>query len=101
MKRLFEVEIEDIMYVMAEDSAHAEDVARRHINECDLDVSAYEANSYYGTWANAHPYNQDDNDNRTLSEIVAEIIAEQKKQAYIKKHYRKLPFKIRKEKIDD
>jgi hypothetical protein len=97
MKELYEVEINDFMYVMAENAGQAEHVAQSHIHEVNSNVNAYLATSYYAEWENIQPYNADDDDTRTVKEIVEQIIATKKKAKYIKAHYRELPFNKTKE----
>ena len=92
-KELYEIEISDHMYVMAKSAQSAERIARRHMDEIDCNVNAYIATSYYAEWKNVIPYNADDDDIRTVKEIVEEMIEVRKKAKYIKNHYRELPFK--------
>ncbi len=92
-KKLYEVEIEDRIYVMAESSAEAEAVAMSEFKyDFEFDYNAFETDTCFHVWQNEIPYNSDDN--KTVGQICEELQAEKKKKQYMQKHYRPLPFDI-------
>ena len=95
MKKLFEVEIESQMYVMAENRSQAEKVAREEVeindNVYELDYFAVEAGTHLlAGFEDTIPYNSDDD--KTVGELIEEARAEEQKKEYIKNHYQELPF---------
>ena len=83
--KLYEVETEIIMYVLAHDEADAREIAIQNIEEeagnlgsRDFDVN--EANrAYHADWSNGTPYYDDNDDLEGLDDMtVKEIIAEMK-----------------------
>lgn len=92
MKKLYEVEIDDHAYVMAENSTEAEAEVRYELSKSDINMDAYEVHGRcYGDWKDAIPFNSDDD--KTVGQICEELIAEEEKKKYIKEHYMELPFK--------
>ena len=84
MKRLYEVETELILYVMAESESEAVVVARRNIREeadnlWDHQFSAYRPTHYNVNWENGYPYGSDTN--QTVKEIMEAEKEAAKKQA--------------------
>ena len=78
MKKLFEVGIENTIYVMAKDCKEAESLARRSFNQEDPYNFEYGASevlpSTYGidfNWKDSVPYESDDN--KTCGEIFKEM----------------------------
>lgn len=92
-KKLYEVEISDRVYVMATSAGQAERVARNIASVHDSNYDAHLANSYYMGWENEPPLNADADDNRTVREIIEEMIKQKEKKDYMQRHYRELPFK--------
>ncbi len=84
MKELYEVEVDLVMYVMAEDESHAIDVAQRHANEeidnlLGFEFSAVKPEYCFANWENSYPYGSDTN--QTVGEIFKAKKEDEKKQA--------------------
>ena len=92
-KKLFKVEIDDLVYVMAKSCTEAEAEARYEISKSDIKMYAYEVKEdrYDSDWKDAIPYNSDDD--KTVGEICEELKAQKEKKEYMEKHYQELPFK--------
>jgi len=97
MKKLYEVETELILYVMAENESEAIVVAQRNIRgEADSlsehQFSAYRPTHYWANWENEYPYGADTN--QTVGEIMEAEKEDARKRAeseeWEKKQY-KLP----------
>lgn len=97
MKKLYEVEIELHMYVMAENESEAISVAQRNVkdeadNLSDFDFAANRTTCCYANWENEYPYGADTND--TVGEILKlekEAAIKQVEREKWEKKQRKLP----------
>ena len=96
MKRLYEVETELILYVMAENESEAIKVAQRNISEeadnlWEHQFSAYRPTHYNANWENEYPYGADTN--QTVKEIMEAEKEAAKKQAE-REHWEKKQLKM-------
>jgi len=83
MKKLYEIEVELIFYVMANNEDAAKKAALKNIkDECDsltsFDLSAIQPTNLFANWQDSYPYEADDNN------TVGEIFAREKKEREIK-----------------
>ena len=97
MKKLYEIEAELILYVMAEDENEAKSVAMRNVQEeCknlqEFDLSVVRPSALFANWQNEYPYNSDDNN------TVKEIFEREEKARKIKEKDEKEQMKLFKEK---
>ena len=84
MKKLYEVEVDFTMFVMAEDESKAKDVAQANVNEeidnlNSRDFGISRTKFYPYNWENAYPYGSDTN--QTVKEILEAEKEAAKKQA--------------------
>lgn len=84
MKKLYEVETELVLYVMAENESDAVEVAQRNIrdetdNLSEHQFSACRPTHYCANWENEYPYGSDTD--QTVKEIMEAEKEAAKKQA--------------------
>jgi len=96
MKKLYEVETELILYVMAESESEAVAVAQRNAGEeaenlTSFEFTAFRPTHYLANWENEYPYGADTN--QTVKEIMEAEKEAAKKQAE-REHWEKKQLKM-------
>ena len=97
MKKLYEVETELVLYVMAENESEAITIAQKNIREeadnlWEHQFSAYRPTRYYANWENEIPYGSDsDQTVKEIMEAEKEAAKKQVEREEWEKKQRKLP----------
>ena len=96
MKKLYEVETELILYVMAENESGAVVIAQRNVsaeaeNLTRFDFTAVRPTHYYANWENEYPYGSDTNQTvKEIIEIEKEVAKKQAEREFWEKKQLKL-----------